>query len=194
MKKITLILVAFISLTAFTRALSTWQNDKAHSQLGFTVTHLGLSEISGTFNDFDVTIKTNKDDFSDASFELTAKIASVDTRIDARDKHLRSADFFDAEKYPELTYKSTSIIKESGNKYLLTGDLDLHGIKKQVTMHLTYNGTIENAKSKKKTSGFQLTGVIKRSDFNVGPGFAEAMISDEVRIKADGEFKEMENK
>lgn len=194
MKKITLILVAFISLTAFTMALSTWQNDKAHSQLGFTVTHLGLSEISGTFNDFDVTIKTNKDDFSDASFELTAKIASVDTRIDARDKHLRSADFFDAEKYPELTYKSTSIIKESGNKYLLTGDLDLHGIKKQVTMHLTYNGTIENAKSKKKTSGFQLTGVIKRSDFNVGPGFAEAMISDEVRIKADGEFKEMENK
>lgn len=194
MKKITLILVAFISLTAFTRALSTWQNDKAHSQLGFTVTHLGLSEISGTFNDFDVTIKTNKDDFSDASFELTAKIASVDTRIDARDKHLRSADFFDAEKYPELTYKSTSIIKESENKYLLTGDLNLHGIKKQVTMHLTYNGTIENAKSKKKTSGFQLTGVIKRSDFNVGPGFAEAMISDEVRIKADGEFKEIENK
>lgn len=194
MKKITLILVAFISLTAFTRALSTWQNDKAHSQLGFTVTHLGLSEISGTFNDFDVTIKTNKDDFSDASFELTAKIASVDTRIDARDKHLRSADFFDAEKYPEMTYKSTSIIKESENKYLLTGDLNLHGIKKQVTMHLTYNGTIENAKSKKKTSGFQLTGVIKRSDFNVGPGFAEAMISDEVRIKADGEFKEIENK
>lgn len=194
MKKITLILVAFISLTAFTMALSTWQNDKAHSQLGFTVTHLGLSEISGTFNDFDVTIKTNKDDFSDASFELTAKIASVDTRIDARDKHLRSADFFDAEKYPEMTYKSTSIIKESENKYLLTGDLNLHGIKKQVTMHLTYNGTIENAKSKKKTSGFQLTGVIKRSDFNVGPGFAEAMISDEVRIKADGEFKEIENK
>lgn len=190
MKKITLILIAFISLTAFTVALSTWQNDKAHSQLAFTVKHLGISEISGTFNDFTVTVNSSQPNFSDATFELTASIASVDTRVAARDNHLKSADFFDAEKFPTLNFKSTSLKKSGKNKYKLMGDLTLHGITKPVTMNLRYNGTIENEKSKVKTAGFQLTGVIKRSDFNVGPGFAAAMISDEVQIKADGEFKQ----
>ena len=190
MKKITLILIAFISLTAFTVALSTWQNDKAHSQLAFTVKHLGISEISGTFNDFTVTVNSSQPNFSDATFELTAAIASVDTRVAARDNHLKSADFFDAEKFPTLNFKSTSLKKSGKNKYKLMGDLTLHGITKPVTMNLRYNGTIENEKSKVKTAGFQLTGVIKRSDFNVGPGFAAAMISDEVQIKADGEFKQ----
>ncbi len=188
MKKIALILVAFITLTAFSTAVSTWQNDDPHSQLGFTVTHLGIADVSGTFNDFDVTAKSSKPDFTDATFELTAKTASIDTRVDARNNHLKSADFFDAEKYPTLSFKSTSIKKAGKNKYKLTGDLSLHGITKPVTMDLLYKGTVENPISKKHTAGFQITGTIKRSDFNVGPGFPAPMISDEVRIKADGEF------
>ncbi|HET6721982.1 MAG TPA: YceI family protein [Chitinophagaceae bacterium] len=188
MKKITLILAAFISLTAFTIAVSTWQNDDAHSQLGFTVTHLGIADVSGTFNDFDVTVKSTKPDFSDASFELTAKTASIDTRVEARNNHLKSADFFDAEKYPVMSFKSTSIKKAGKNKYKLTGDLTLHGITKQVTMDLRYKGTVENPMSKKQTAGFQVTGVIDRTDFNLGNGFPPPMISNEVSIKADGEF------
>lgn len=188
MKKIALILVAFLSLTAFTVAVSNWQNDDAHSQLGFTVTHLGISDVSGTFNDFDVTIKSTKPDFSDATVELTARTASIDTRIDMRDNHLRSADFFDVEKYPVMSFKSTSIKKAGKNKYKLTGDLSLHGITKQVTMDFRYKGTVENPMSKKQTAGFQVTGVINRSDFNIGNGFPPPMISNEVRIKADGEF------
>lgn len=194
MKKILTIIAAFFVLTAFTTTVSTWQNDDPHSQLGFTVTHLGISDVSGTFNDFDVTVKSSKPDFSDASFELTAKTASIDTRVEARDKHLKSADFFDVAKYPELTFKSTSLKKDGKNSYKLSGDLTLHGITKPVTMNLKYRGTTQNPMSKAATAGFQLEGVIKRSDFNVGAGFPEPMISDEVRIKADGEFVQSDKK
>jgi polyisoprenoid-binding protein YceI len=188
MKKLTIILIAFVTFTAFTTALSTWKNDDPHSQLGFTVTHLGIADVSGTFNDFDVIVNASKPDFSDASFELTAKTASIDTRVDQRNNHLKSADFFDAEKYPAISFKSTSIKKAGKNKYKLTGNLDLHGITKQITMDLLYKGTVVNPMSKKPTAGFQLTGVIRRSDFNLGNGFPPPMISNEVRIKADGEF------
>ena len=188
MKRITLILIAFFALTAFTTVLSTWNNDKAHSQLGFTVTHLGISDVSGTFNDFDVKINSSKPDFSDATFELTAKTASIDTRVEARNNHLKSADFFDVEKYPTITFKSNSINKAGKEKYKLKGDLTMHGITKTVTMDLKYRGSVINQMSNANTAGFQLEGVIKRSDFNVGPTFPTSVISDEVRIKADGEF------
>lgn len=187
MKKVFFIAAAFVAFTAFT-TLATWTNDDPHSQLGFTVTHLGVSDVSGTFNDFDVTVQSSKPDFSDASFELTAKVASIDTRVDARDNHLKSADFFDAEKYPVISFKSTSLKKAGKNKYKLAGNLTMHGITKPVTMDLAYRGTVENPMSKKKTAGFQLTGTVKRSDFGVGGKFPAPMISDEVRIKADGEF------
>lgn len=188
MKKVTLILAAFIALTAFTAATVTWENDDPHSQLGFTVTHLGISSVSGTFNDFDAKINTSKPDFSDASFELTAKSASIDTRVEARNNHLKSADFFDVAKYPELTFKSTSLKKTGNNQYKLTGNLTLHGITKTVTMDLKYRGLVVNPMSKANTAGFHLEGAIKRSDFALGNSFPPPMISDEVRIYADGEF------
>lgn len=187
MKKVTLILSAFLVLTAFTTA-NLWKNDDPHSQLGFTVKHLGISDVSGVFNDFDVTVTSSKPDFSDAQFALTANVASIDTRVEARNKHLKSADFFDAEKFPTLTFKSNSLKSTGKNMYKLSGDLTLHGITKPVIMDLEYKGTVENPMSKKQTAGFQVTGTIKRSDFNLGSGFPEPMISDEVRIKADGEF------
>lgn len=188
MKKLAIILSAFFVLTAFTTAVSPWQNDDPHSQLGFTVTHLGIADVSGTFNDFDVTVKASKPDFSDASFELVAKTASIDTRVEARDNHLKSADFFNAEKYPTLTFKSSALKKVGKDRYQLSGDLTLAGVTRPVTMNLLYKGQVINPMSKKPTAGFQLTGVIKRSDFNFGSGFPAPMISDEVRIKADGEF------
>ena len=187
MKKVTIILSVLLILTAFTTS-DTWKNDQAHSQLGFTVTHLGISDVSGTFNDFDVNVMSSKPDFSDAVFELKANVASIDTRIDARDNHLKSADFFDATKYPFITFKSTSLVKKEENNYKIIGDLTMHGVTKQVTMDLTYRGMTENPMSKAKTTGFQLTGSINRSDFNIGAGFPPPFISDEVLIKADGEF------
>lgn len=188
MKKTVSILSVFFVLTAFTAAVTTWKNDKAHSQLAFTVTHLGISDVSGTFNDFDVSVTSSKPDFSDAVFELKANVNSISTRVEARDTHLKSADFFDAAKYPEITFKSTSLKKNGKDNYKLSGNLTMHGITKPVTMDLKYRGTTQNPMSKANTAGFQLEGVVKRSDFNIGAGFPEAMISNEVRIKADGEF------
>ena len=194
MKKFAIVFSAFLALTAFTTAVAPWQNDDPHSQLGFTVTHLGISDISGTFNDFDVTVNSTKPDFSDATFELTAKIGTIDTRVEARDNHLKSPDFFDAVKYPKMIFKSTGIQPAGKDKYKLNGNLTLHGITKPVTMDLWYRGTVENPMSKKPTSGFQVTGTIKRSDFGIGEKFPAPMISDEVRIKADGEFVQNETK
>lgn len=188
MKKLSVILIAFALLSSFTVLNNVWTNDDPHSQLGFTVTHLGVADVSGTFNDFDAKITSSKPDFSDGVFELTAKVNSIDTRVEARDSHLKSVDFFDAAKYPELNFKSTSLKKVGKNKYKLIGNLSLHGITKPVTLKLEYRGSVENAMNKKQTAGFKVTGTIKRSDFNLGSGFPEPMISDDVRIKADGEF------
>lgn len=194
MKKLFFIAAAFVALTAFTLIDTTWKNDPPHSQLGFTISHLGIADVSGTFNDFTVTVNATKADFSDASFDLTAKIASIDTRVEQRNGHLKSADFFDAEKYPTLTFKSTAIKNAGKNRYKLTGDLTLHGITKPVTLDLLYRGTTENPMNKKQTTGFQVSGIIKRSDFAIGGKFPAPMLSDEVRIKADGEFLKEDSK
>jgi polyisoprenoid-binding protein YceI len=183
---LSLLFVALISTSAF--AQTSWNVDNAHAKLAFSTVHLGISDVSGHFNEFDATIVAAEEDFSDAVFELTVKVASIDTEVGMRDDHLRSPDFFEVEKYPEMTYKSTSIKKAGQDRYTLTGDLTLHGVTKPVTMELWYRGTIENQQSKAITSGFQVTGTIKRSDFNVGPKFPFGMISDEVAIQADGEF------
>ena len=189
MKKLAILSSAFLVLSAFTVAVSTtWQNDDMHSQLGFTVTHLGINDISGTFNDVDVTVQSTKADFSDATFELTAKTASIETRVEPRNKHLKSPDFFDVEKYPTLNFKSTGIEAAGKDQYKLKGDLTIHGVTKPVTMDLAYKGTVENPMSKKPTAAFQISGTIKRTDFGIGEKFPSGMISDEVRIKADGEF------
>lgn len=188
MKKVSILGLLVVIMAAFTTLNNVWKNDAPHSQLGFTVKHLGISDVSGTFNDFDVTVKSVNPDFSDAVFELTAKVASIDTRVDARDQHLKSADFFDAEKYPLITFKSKAIQKAGDNKFKLTGDLNMHGVTKEITMDLVHTGKVENQMAKKQVAGFQLTGVLKRSDFGIGPKFPAPMISNEVHIKADGEF------
>ncbi len=188
MKKYIFIALAFLSLSAFTAVNTIWKNDAPHSQLLFTVSHLGINEVSGSFNDFAASVNASKADFSDAVFELNAKTASVDTRVEARDNHLKSADFFDAEKFPAITFKSTAIKRIAKDKYSLTGNLNMHGISKPVTLQLLYKGSTENPMNKKNTAGFQISGTVKRSDFGIGAKFPAAMVGDVVSIKANGEF------
>lgn len=188
MKKITLILsILFFSFGAM--AQTTWKADPYHSKLGFTVTHLGIADVPGHFDKFDVAITASKEDFSDAVVTMTVQTASINTRVEPRDNHLKSADFFDVEKYPTMNFKSTSIRKSGKNKYKLAGDLTLHGITKPVTVEMTYRGTTANPNANgAPVAGIQILGTIKRSDFNLGSGFPAPMISNEVIIKADGEF------
>ncbi|GLB48332.1 YceI family protein [Neptunitalea lumnitzerae] len=188
MKKLLFVAIAFVSLSAFTVASKVWTNDDPHTQLGFTVTHLGINDISGAFTDVDITLEASKEDFSDAVFNLTAKTASIDTRVEARNNHLKSADFFDVEKYPTLTFKSTGIKKAGKDTYKIEGDLTMHGVTKKVSLKATYRGSVVNPMSSKETQGFQVTGTLKRSDFGIGEKFPEAVVSDEVRIEANAEF------
>lgn len=188
MKKITLF-ISFSILSFGTFAQDIWTADPFHSKLGFTVTHLGIADVPGHFNKYDVTITSSEEDFSDAVIEMTAQISSIDTRVEQRDNHLKSADFFNVEKFPTMHFKSTDIKKAGKNKYKLSGDLTIHGITKPVTVTMAHRGTTANPNANgAPVAGIQITGTIHRADFNLGNDFPVPMISDEVLIKADGEF------
>ncbi|MBA4144974.1 MAG: polyisoprenoid-binding protein [Azospira oryzae] len=187
MKKLNLLFAALL-LTGATFAQSTWSVDKAHAKLGFTVTHLLVSEVDGAFDKFDSKITSSKDDFSDAVIELTAETASVNTANENRDKHLKSPDFFDVEKFPTLTFKSTSVKKVDAKNYKVTGDLTFHGVTKSVTLDATLNGTTVHPYNKKTIAAFRVGGVIKRSDFAFGAGTPAAVVGDEVTLLAKVEF------
>jgi polyisoprenoid-binding protein YceI len=187
MKKILILLAAAFSYTAAS-AQTTWTVDKAHSNVKFTVTHLMVSDVDGIFKSYDATITAAKPDFSDAKFQISIQTASVTTDNDQRDKHISSPDFFDVATYPTITFTSTAITKTSDKHYKLTGNLTLHGVTKPASFDLWYRGTIQNPMSKADDAGFQLTGTISRADFNFGSKFPGAMVSDEVTIKANGEF------
>lgn len=185
--KRTIIAALLVCSAGFTFA-QTWSIDKAHSKVGFEITHMMISDVEGSFGSFDATVTSSKDDFSDAKVELTADISSIDTDNEQRDKHLQSPDYFDAAKYPKLTFKSKSIKKKGDKTYALTGDLTMHGVTKSVTLEVKYRGTVTNPMSKKPVAGFKVTGTIKRTDFGIAPDTAEAMLSDEVAIEVSAEF------
>ena len=189
MKKLIFFFIFAFSLFDFSYAQTSWKDDPMHSKLTFTVVHKGFSDIFGLFQKFDVTVTASKPDFSDAVFTLSVDVASINTEVKMRDDDLRSPNFFFFFKYPVMTFKSTSIHNTTGmrDRYKITGDLTLHGISKSITMDLWYRGTIQDAMSKKNKAGFQLTGILSRTDFNVGPP-DPTDISTDVRIKADGEF------
>lgn len=185
-KQLLLIALLVYSFTCFAQ---TWKSDSDHSRLSFITTHMLISDVSGIFKSFEATVQASKEDFSDAVFELVVDVKSINTENEKRDNHLRSADFFEVEKYPTLNFKSTKLEKTGGNMFKMSGNLTMHGITHPVIMDLQYRGTIVNPNTKKTTAGFQVMGKVKRSDFNIGPKFNNNIISDEVMIKADGEFQ-----
>lgn len=187
MKKL-FISTVFVLSSIVTFGQTTWKSDIMHSNLGFIVKHLTISEINGRFTEFNVTVNTSKADYSDAQVELIAQVASIKTDVEARDNHLRSADFFDAENYPTLTFKSTSMEKVDANNGKLLGDLTFHGVTKPVVLNVHYFGTVINSQSQAETAGFQIIGEVKRSDFELGTGFPEALISNTIKIVANIQF------
>lgn len=186
MKKINFLIA--VLLFAGSSFAQTWSLDKAHAKLGFNITHLLVSDVDGAFKTFDAKLNSSKEDFSDAVVELSADVASIDTDNEDRDKHLKTPDYFDAEKFPKITFKSTSFTKVDGKKYKLVGDLTMHGVTKSVTLDVILNGPILHPFNKKKVAGFKVTGVLKRSDFGISPGTPSAILSDEVNINTNAEF------
>ena len=187
MKRLSLTIA--VLLGSFATYAQTWTVDKAHSKVGFTVTHLLLSEVDGNFKTFDAKITAAKPDLSDAVMEMTADVNSINTENDRRDGHLKSPDWFDAAKYPTVTFKSTSFKKVEGKKYKATGDLTMHGVTKPVTLDVTMNGPVtnESPKGKQEKAGFKVTGTLNRTDFGVGKA-GGAVVSEEIELKVNGEF------
>ncbi len=189
MKKISFVQSAFTIalLSVITLLPSTWTLDTAHSNLRFSVTSLMISEVEGSFKMTEATITAFQEDFADAVVFMTADVNSVNTGEPDRDTHLKSADFFDAAKYPLIVFKSTSFEKQTDKKYKVTGNLTFHGITKPVVLEAIANyGT--HPMSKKSIAGFKITGTIKRTDFGIATTTPSAMLGDEVAIVANAQF------
>ncbi len=186
--KITLML-AVVALLSFTVVDQfSYTVDASHSRLGFTIKHMGISDFNGNFGKFETKITTSKADFSDAVVELSADVNTINTGNEMRDGHLKGEDFFETEKFPTLTFKSTSFKLIEGKNYKIEGDLSLHGVTKKVTLDALHYGNVENPQSKKTVAGFKITGVVKRSEFGIGAGYPAPGLSDEVNLIADLEL------
>ena len=185
MKKVFITISAGLALMSFViLEVGTWGLDAAHARLGFSTTHMGVSEANGQFDKFDVKISASKEDFSDAVIELTAEAKSINTGLSMRDDHLRAADFFDVEKYPTISFKSSSVKKGKGNKLAIVGDVTMHGVTKKVVLVGKHNGTTKN-RAGAPLAGFEVTGLIKRSDFGIGASMPTTVVADEVYLNAD---------
>ena len=143
-----------------------WALDGAHSRVGFSVSHLVVSSVSGRFKQMSGKVELDEANLTKSQVDITIKVDSIDTDEPNRDKHLRSPDFFDALKYPTMTFRSTKIAKAGGNKYRLTGDLTLHGVTKPVTLDATVSDPIKSMNGKMMRA-VKLVGKLKRGDYGL---------------------------
>ena len=146
--------------------MSKWVIDSAHSEVGFKVKHLVISNASGKFTVFEGTVDSTKSDFSDAKISFSADISSIHTGQEQRDGHLKSADFFDAEKYPKLTFVSSSLTPVNGSDYTLKGDFTMHGVTKPIELVAEFGGVQKDLYGQ-TVAGFEINGKIKRSEFGL---------------------------
>lgn len=143
-----------------------WILDPSHSEVGFKVKHMMITNVSGTFGKFDVKVETEGDDFTTAKIEFTADVNSITTGYTDRDNHLKSADFFDAANYTQLTFVSTKLEKKDDENYILYGDLAIRGTTRPVKLDVELGGIGKDPWGKEK-AGFTVTGKINRTDFKL---------------------------
>ncbi|GAB3967499.1 YceI family protein [Spirosoma terrae] len=168
-----------------TTTATNWVIDPSHSEVQFKVKHLMVSTVTGLFSQYEGNIETQGDDFDGAKITFSADIASITTGNEQRDGHLKSADFFDAEQFPKLTFTSTEFKKTSDDEYTLVGDLTLRGVTKSVKLKAEYGGQMQDFYGQTK-AGFEVAGTIKRKEFGLSwDGVTEAggvVVSDDVRL------------
>ncbi len=166
----------------------TWQIDAAHSQVTFSVKHMMIATVKGSFNVISGQLHIDEQNPANSWVDAQADVASVNTRDAARDGHLRSPDFFDAEKYPTITFKSTSVTHKGGSDYTVVGDLNIHGVSKQVTFNAEYNGTGKDPWGNNR-AGLSATTKINRKDFGLNWNqvleSGQFLVSEDVKIEID---------
>ena len=176
-------------------ATTKWLLDPLHSELQFKIKHLMISNVSGALKSFQGEVETEEEDFNTAKISLVADMHSISTNNEQRDAHLRNADFFEVEKYPELKFKSTKVEKTGSDTFALYGELTLKGVTKPVKLNVEFNGTTSDPWGGER-AGFVITGKINRSDWGVN--FNQALetggviLGEEVRINSEIELVKQE--
>ena len=187
MKKIALLLVATLfSVASF--AQTKWNVDAMHSSINFSVKHLGISFVDGRFDKYEGTFTGNPEDLTKGVFNFTVDVNSINTAVEMRDNHLKSADFFDTAKFPTMTFESKSIKKAGKDKYKLEGNLTIKGITKPVTFDLTYGGLLQDDGRGNQKLGFQATTTVNRFDFGVNYDPTAQGIAKDVSVTVNLEF------
>lgn len=171
-------------------ATTKWTLDPSHSELQFKVKHLMITTVTGTLKSFNAEIESEGDDFSNANISFKGDINSLETGSTDRDNHLKSADFFDIEKYPEMSFKTTSIEKD-GSDYVVKGNLTIKDVTKEVKLNTEFGGIATDPWGNTK-AGFTISGKINRVDFgltwNAALETGGVMVSEEVRILGELQF------
>jgi len=172
-------LLAAVSLPALA-ASQKYDIDPGHTQITFGWNHLGFSNNSGTLEKISGTFQLDTADLTKSSVDVTMPLDGVHTGVSKLDDHLKTAEFFDAAKYPNITFKSTKVEKSGAEALKLTGDLSMHGVTKQVTLNVKVNKIGENAMMKTKSAGFDADVTLKRSEF--GLTYAVPAVSDDIKV------------
>ena len=191
MKKIILSAAVFI-MSAAAFAGTTWSVDNSHSNVKFSITHLVVSEVEGSFKTYGGKVTAPSDDFQNADIQFSVDVASINTDDANRDGHLKGEDFFNAEKYPKMTFKSTSFKKVNGKNYVLEGDLTIRDITKRVKFDVVHTGVVKDPYGNTK-AGFKAKTQIKRFDYGLKWSAAVEtgglVVSNEVDITLNIELK-----
>ena len=161
---------------------SSWSADVTHSNMGFKALHKGVAYTVGEFRDFDLSIKTSADGFSDAEIELTIDAASINTANSSRDNHLR--EYFETEQYPNITFKTNSVTQTSENMYTLIGVFTMHGVSKEIEVQMKHLGSTQSRG--KEIAGLYFTATVNRMDHGVGLDLSS--VAPEVELHADIEI------
>lgn len=168
-------------------ATTKWNLDPTHSEIGFKVKHMMITNVSGAFTKFDVQTETEGNNFETAKISFTADINSINTANSDRDNHLKSADFFDAANHPQIKFTSTGL-KKNGSDYVLHGDLTIKGVTRPVKLDVDFGGVGKDPWGNEK-AGFSLNGKINRTEFQLNWNAAlEAggvLVSEDVRLNAE---------
>jgi polyisoprenoid-binding protein YceI len=189
MKKIMkqLLITFLLALAQIVLCQNQYALDKDHSRLGFTAKHLKINTTTGNFKNFDATLVSAKEDFTDAVITMQADAKSVNTDVEKRDKDLKSEGWLNIEKYKFVEFKSTSFKKISGKAYKLEGILTMRGVAKPIVFDVTYNGMATDPTTKKKSIGFTVTGKLNRRDFGIGYS-NELIVGNNVNLICDVAF------
>lgn len=163
-----------------------WNVDPAHSSIEFQVKHMMVSKVKGAFKNFSADLTLDPEDLTTANLSFTVDAASIDTRQEQRDGHLKGPDFFDVENYPSITFQSTNIVADGSNEYKVTGDLTIRTITKPITFNVEYEGTSKDPMSGNMVAGFEGTGKFNRKDFELNYNAVletgGVLIGDEVKL------------